>query len=213
MSDLPLCNCGHTHAMHTSLAGCLDAADRGWCDCNAYVPATPDISEPTPTRTETLAQGRAARDEGIAQAGTGAPGVLVEAWRAKAQEALEDMAEKGLTFSADDVVAEAGLPPVPNMMGGLFVAAWRAGVIVPAGFSQATRAASHARVQRLWRAPDGIEAPSAATGAALKLTAGERAAVDEFRHAVQDMEDSDHAGVSLIRSLALDLRGALDALL
>jgi hypothetical protein len=53
---------------------------------------------------------------------------------------------------ADDLVDMVGMPPRPNMVGAVFMAASRQHRIVPVGYTQATRPASHARVQRTWQA-------------------------------------------------------------
>jgi hypothetical protein len=57
----------------------------------------------------------------------------------------------GQEFDADDLVDMVGMPPRPNMLGGLFIGASRAKRIVPVGYTQAARPSSHARVQRLWQ--------------------------------------------------------------
>jgi hypothetical protein len=75
----------------------------------------------------------------------------VTAWRAKAAAALTTLINSGDVFDADDLVTMAGMPPRPNMLGGLFIGASRAKRIVPVGYTQAARPSSHARVQRLWQ--------------------------------------------------------------
>ena len=99
-----------------------------------------------------LTEGRRRRDEGTAIAGTGAPAFLVSAWQDAAERALATLIRRGDVFSADDLVELAGEPPVPNMLGGLFIAARRQERIRPVGYRQGCRPAAHARVQRVWTA-------------------------------------------------------------
>jgi hypothetical protein len=103
-----------------------------------------------PPRAQGLAEGRARRDQGVAAAGTTAPGALVTAWKAKANKALGELIREGSYFSADDLVELVGMPPRPNMLGGVFIGARRAGLIKPVGYTQASRPEAHARVQRTW---------------------------------------------------------------
>jgi hypothetical protein len=86
----------------------------------------------------------------VEAAGTTAPGALVTAWKAKANKALEELIREGSYFSADDLVELVGMPPRPNMLGGVFIGARRAGLIKPMGYTQASRPEAHARVQRTW---------------------------------------------------------------
>jgi hypothetical protein len=95
--------------------------------------------------------------------------VAASAWRDKAKTTMDALIASELEFSADDLVngmasgvppaprhaiAGAGEPPVPNMLGALFLATARRNQIRPVGFTQSTRPSAHARVQRTWR---GVE--------------------------------------------------------
>lgn len=139
-----LCTCNHLADNHTALSGCLEEVDGTWCPCADYKPA------PT-SRQEGLAEGRALRDAGTEAAGSGTPAALASAWRAKAAEAMTTLARSGEEFSADDLVAIAGEPPVPNMLGGVFMSAARRDLINAVGFTTASRPSAHARVQRTWK--------------------------------------------------------------
>lgn len=148
----PVCpKCQHD-ARHSGLVGCLESG----CDCDLGPEQIATLLEASEdqrdlTQKEGLTEGRARRDVGAAAAGDAAPAVLVSAWRADADQALDDLVEGGQEFSADDLVAIAGEPPVPNMLGGLFLGAARRGEIHAVGFRQATRPSAHARVQRTWK--------------------------------------------------------------
>lgn len=149
----PCPTCRHAANEHSDLAGCLFSDGTTYCDCTmgpSIIPDEPTSAPQTPSRAQTLAAGRAARDEGADAAGSGLPGHIETEWRTKAAEALTALAKTGVAFTADNVVDVAGMPPVPNMLGGLFIGASRRGEIVPVGYAQGTRAASHARVQRMW---------------------------------------------------------------
>lgn len=79
----------------------------------------------------------------------------VQEWRNTATAVLERLAAHGGAFTADDVIAAAGLPDVGtnrnNAVGGLFNAASRQGWIVKTGlYRKSTRAAAHARVLAVW---------------------------------------------------------------
>lgn len=148
----PCPTCKHAANEHSDLAGCLFSDGPTYCDCTAGPSLIPEAtSAPQPaSRAQTLAAGRAARDEGADAAGSGLPGHVESEWRTKAADALATLAKTGVAFTADNVVDVAGMPPVPNMLGGLFLGASRRGEIVAVGYAQGTRAASHARVQRMW---------------------------------------------------------------
>lgn len=134
-------DCTHDPAEHSAIAGCL--ADGCTCE-NGPVVAT--FAPPARDLTE----GRRRRDEGAQAAGSAAPGALVADWRLKAEAALKDLIASGAEFDADDLVERVGMPPVANMVGGVFIGASRAKRIRAVGYSQGTRPASHARVQRTW---------------------------------------------------------------
>lgn len=205
MDPATLCaTCSHTRERHSDFAGCIVNDVVSFCPCERFVEPAP---EPTPTREEGLAAGRAARDAGAALAGAGAPASLVAAWRDKAGKALDELIRSGMEFSADDVVERAGEPPVPNMLGGLFLAASTAGRIHAVGLVSSARPKAHARVQRTWIGGQGN------TRLVPALTPDQVGAIRSYRAAVADMIQRDSAGVSLQQRLATDLLAALDALL
>lgn len=150
--------CLHRQDQHSDLAGCVvEIATNTYCTCPAYEAAAPaedartltqTIQAPEPERG--LDEGRARRDEGTERAGSGINGPAASDWRLKAKDALKELAASGTAFSADDVVARAGEPPVPNMLGALFLGAARAASIQAYGFTQSTRPSAHARTQRTW---------------------------------------------------------------
>lgn len=139
-----LCTCNHLADNHTALSGCLEEVGGAWCACSEFT-AAPS------SREEGRAEGRALRDAGTEVAGSGAPAALASAWRTKAAEAMTTLARSGEEFSADDLVAIAGEPPVPNMLGGVFMSAARRDLINAVGFTTASRPSAHARVQRTWK--------------------------------------------------------------
>lgn len=144
--------CQHPATEHSAIAGCL--ADGCLCESGPVVAAfEPPRNEPlSAQRAAGLAEGRRRRDEGAEAAGSTAPGALVTSWRAEAATAMDALILGGQEFDADDLVDMVGMPPRPNMLGGLFIGASRAKRIVPVGYTQATRPSSHARIQRTWKA-------------------------------------------------------------
>lgn len=142
--------CDHPGSAHTPLAGCLaQASATSYCTCSAFVAA--EAPEPTPARpAQGLQEGRQRRDEGMEAAGSTVPAVLASAWRDEAAKALETLAGRTDPFSADDLVAIAGEPPRPNMLGPVFAQAARRNLIRAVGYTQGTRPSAHARVQRTW---------------------------------------------------------------
>lgn len=100
------------------------------------------------TMAETL------KDEGAARAGSS---VAAWPWRDHAMAALSDLADSGIAFTSDDLVARVGLPDRlerrnhNNAVGALFISAAKQGLIVKTGhYVKARRAASHARMLALW---------------------------------------------------------------
>lgn len=136
------CPCGHLSTDHSDLAGCL--ADECLC---INTPEQVTILN----RPQGLAEGKRLADQGAALAGTGAPGVLASDWRTKAEARLAALIASGSEFSADDLVETVGMPPVANMVGALFRQAAQADRIRAVGFTQSSRPAAHARVQRTWK--------------------------------------------------------------
>lgn len=152
MADETCRTCHHPAEEHTATAGCVAQDAAGvWCVCQSFVaPAAP--AAPVDVQRAGLAEGRRLRDEGAERAGDGTAGVLASAWREKAREALERLAATASDpFSADDLVELVGEPPVPNMLGALFLSASRRDVIQPVGFTVSRRPSAHARAQRTWR--------------------------------------------------------------
>lgn len=145
--------CGHAALDHSDFAGCLaenaDARPESegpfyYCPCQ-MTPASIQATSPFDP-----AEGGRRRDEGTARAGTGAPASLVAYWQAKADQAMGELIGMGVPFTADDLVERAGMPPVPNMVGGLFHGAHRGKRIQAVGYATGKRPESHARVQRTW---------------------------------------------------------------
>ena len=95
-----------------------------------------------------LGAGETLRDNGVTAAGSTNP--QAPAWRADAEAAIEVLAQTRTVFSADNLVAIVGPPPIPNMLGAVFLSASRAGLIVCTGFRPAQRPTAHARMQRTW---------------------------------------------------------------
>lgn len=114
-----------------------------------HTPASPPPPQTGPTLFD-VDEGRARRDDGVDHAGDGAPAALTAGWRVLADEAIGDLARTGREFSADNLVLRVGEPPVPNMLGGVFLAAAKRGLIRGVGYRPGTRPAAHARVQRVW---------------------------------------------------------------
>ena len=73
-------------------------------------------------------------------------------WAERADRFLEILALSVFDFTAEDVTAEIGAPPHPNLMGAVFLRASKKGVIVPTGrVVRAERDARHASMLRVWR--------------------------------------------------------------
>jgi hypothetical protein len=73
-------------------------------------------------------------------------------WKAAADQAIRDLAEAGVEFTAEDVRARVGvLAAPPQALGAVFNAARRAGTIVPVGYATATRAERHGGLLRVWK--------------------------------------------------------------
>lgn len=74
-------------------------------------------------------------------------------WRAWALREITIMAGNGLEFTSDDIREVVGEPDHPNRWGGVWLAARRAGVIVPTGqVRPSTTATRHGSLVRVWRA-------------------------------------------------------------
>jgi hypothetical protein len=74
-----------------------------------------------------------------------------EAWKARADIAIDQLAKSGREFTAEDVRAGAGDPRRPNAFGARLQAASRSGVIVKVGYRASRRASLHAHPVALWR--------------------------------------------------------------
>lgn len=72
-------------------------------------------------------------------------------WKVRAEKVLTAYVQLGVTFTADDLVRSAGLPPSRNGVGALFSAWQKARVIRPVGWSRGRRQERHAGSQRIWR--------------------------------------------------------------
>lgn len=93
-----------------------------------------------------------ARAAGEQQALDFAPGE----WKNRASAALDYLRSLEDPFTADDVIARAGLPRdskanANNAVGALLSGYARRGLIRKVGYTQATRAASHGRVVAVWQ--------------------------------------------------------------
>ena len=79
----------------------------------------------------------------------------IQEWRPKAKSALEELADSGRQFTAEDLEAMVGLPDVGsnknNAVGALFGAASRSGLIEYVGTTKASRATSNARRISVWK--------------------------------------------------------------
>jgi D-arabinose 1-dehydrogenase-like Zn-dependent alcohol dehydrogenase len=74
-----------------------------------------------------------------------------EAWKTKADAAIDQLAKSGKDFTAEDVRAIAGDPSRPNAFGARIQAAKRDGTIVRVGYRASQRASLHAHPIAVWR--------------------------------------------------------------
>jgi hypothetical protein len=74
-----------------------------------------------------------------------------QAWKTKADAAIDRLAKSGKEFTAEDVRAIAGDPRRPNAFGARIRAAWKAGTIVKCGYRASQRASLHAHPIAVWR--------------------------------------------------------------
>lgn len=95
--------------------------------------------------------GEALRDQGLEQAGSGAPVSILVSWSDRARIALMWLCEADAAFSAEDLRRAVGEPPTSACMGAVFRSAVKDGLIEPDGFFQARRPSRHASIERLWR--------------------------------------------------------------
>ena len=95
--------------------------------------------------------GATLKEEGQARALAAAPST----WRGRAEKTLTELASNGTTFTADDLIALAGLPRdsetnANNAVGALLSGWARSGRIRKVGYASASRAVSHGRVLAVW---------------------------------------------------------------
>jgi hypothetical protein len=99
--------------------------------------------------------GEQLKEHGAAAAVHHADSVHLE-WSDYALLLLKDFARGRAQFSADDFRKQVnGVlpdPPSCNAIGGLFLKASKAGVIIHAGYVKSNRAAAHSRIVGLWKA-------------------------------------------------------------
>ena len=103
--------------------------------------------------------GKVASDQSVQleYAGKALESPEISAWRIRAEWAISDFIARGSPFTADDIVACAGLPKLEaeqnrnNAVGAFFGALSRRRLIKPLGFAAATRTVSHARTLRVWQ--------------------------------------------------------------
>ncbi len=95
-----------------------------------------------------LTLGEVVREEGIARAEEGTDSW----WRNCCDEAISEMARRGCIFQAADLL-DLGLtePDHPNRWGPRLLAAARAGVIEPVGYTSSKRPSTAMSAVRLWR--------------------------------------------------------------
>lgn len=76
-----------------------------------------------------------------------------DAWRHLIDRAIDELATKGTSFTAEDVREVAGEPPgtSANTLGPAINAASRARIIEQVGYELATRPEAHSRVLRVWK--------------------------------------------------------------
>ena len=72
-------------------------------------------------------------------------------WIEGARQAIEELAESGFEFDADDLRWRAGSPPSPAAMGAIFREAHQRGLIEVSGYKTATRLQRHGSLVRIWR--------------------------------------------------------------
>lgn len=104
------------------------------------------ISAPTPT-VISPARGEAAKKRGMKRMGQ-----LDPKWAAACDKAIDELASRGLTFQAADLIRLelVGEPPHPNCWGPRFAAAVRRGVIRHASYGQSARSTVHRSICHHW---------------------------------------------------------------
>jgi len=71
-------------------------------------------------------------------------------WKADAEAALEELAESGAVFTAEDIRARVGPPPSDGALGAILLIASRSGRIRSVGFALAHRTERHGGILRQW---------------------------------------------------------------
>lgn len=95
------------------------------------------------------AAGQAAKTVGMSEA----DGATAQDWRDACDDAIAEMAARGIEFQAADLIEQnlVGEPAHPNQWGPRFATAARHGVIEPVNAVPSKRATVHASLCRTWR--------------------------------------------------------------
>lgn len=72
-------------------------------------------------------------------------------WRQAALVEIENMAQSGIEFTADDIRKRVGEPDIANRWGGVFLAARRAGIIEVVAVRPSATPSRHAGMVRVWK--------------------------------------------------------------
>lgn len=96
--------------------------------------------------TEQLRIGEALRDQGMARVLMFTP----DEWKARALEAIGELARTGEPFTSEELRAIVGDPPKANAMGSIFNAAAMRKIIRHCGWRKASRPGMHATDLREW---------------------------------------------------------------
>lgn len=96
--------------------------------------------------SDQLRFGEALRDQGMARVLMFTP----DEWKARAFEAIVELAKTGEPFTSEQLREIVGDPPKPNAMGSIFNAAAMKKIIVHCGWRKASRPGMHATDLREW---------------------------------------------------------------
>lgn len=102
----------------------------------------------TPVAPETLEELNYERD--VRDSGAKLARDHSESWAERCWRTILMLADRRIPFTADDVRARIGSPPVANAMGALFLRASKIGVIQAQGMRQSPRRGRHAGSLKLW---------------------------------------------------------------
>jgi hypothetical protein len=80
-------------------------------------------------------------------------------WYERAWAVLLRLEASGKGFTAEDVVAEVGIPESHSAIGTLFARAHTQGILERVGMKPATRLSSHSRSIAIWQSPKSKEEP------------------------------------------------------